>query len=202
MAALLFNMRCKAHRIMWHRRRPGHYPTSSCISLLGARLESTAGQATVEGAFLIPVIFLLLLLLLQPGILLYDRIIMHGAAAEACRMLATTPSDSSAAANACEQAVRRHLGAIPQQENFHCHQGGCSWEIELSGNEGSQEVQARIAGRVKLLPLLDMGGTLLGISDGSGVVSISVEVSEATQDAWVAGSEYGLDPDDWVGKWE
>ncbi len=49
-----------------------------------------AGQATVEAAFLVPVLFIVLLLLLQPGILLYDRIVMQGAAAQGCRLLATS----------------------------------------------------------------------------------------------------------------
>ena len=48
------------------------------------------GQATVEAAFALPIALLLVLLLVQPGILLYDRIVMQGAAAEACRLLATT----------------------------------------------------------------------------------------------------------------
>lgn len=160
------------------------------------------GQATVEGAFLIPIIFLLLLLLLQPGILLYDRMVMQGAAAEACRMLATRSDASGADSAIYEQVVRRHLGAIPQQENFHCHEGGCSWQIELNGDEHSTVVDVRIAGKVKLLPLLDMGGTLLGIGDGSGVVELAVTCSMPTQDAWVAASELGMSPSGWVGKWK
>ena len=38
------------------------------------------GQSTVEGAFLIPVILLMLMLLIQPGILLYNRVVMQSAA--------------------------------------------------------------------------------------------------------------------------
>lgn len=51
--------------------------------------EGTKGQATIEAAALIPVLFILLLLLLQPSILLFDRIVMKNAAAEGCRLLAT-----------------------------------------------------------------------------------------------------------------
>ena len=40
------------------------------------------GQSTVEGAFLIPVILLMLMLLIQPGILLYNRVVMQSAAEE------------------------------------------------------------------------------------------------------------------------
>lgn len=164
-------------------------------------IGGAGGQATVEAAFVIPVIFLLLLLLIQPGVLLYDRMVMNAAASEACRMLATRSPDVGVDGQAYEEAVRRRLGAIPQQENFHCHEGGCSWAIALSGDEHSEEVRARISGRVRLLPLLDAGASLIGMADEDGTVEVSVEAGMRTQDAWVAGSEYGLDPSSWVGKW-
>ena len=182
--------------------RPVPLQMFSCIDAARCRLASACGQATVEGAFVIPVIFLLLLLLLQPGILLYDRMVMGAAASEACRMLTTRSAASGVDASAYEEAVRRHLGAIPQQENFHRHRDGCSWKIELSGDESSPEVSARITGSVKLLPLLDMGGTLLGLGDGAGNIELSVLASASTQDAWVASSELGLNPASWVGAWK
>ena len=39
------------------------------------RRTCESGQATVEAAFLLPVLFVGLLLLMQPGILLYDRLV-------------------------------------------------------------------------------------------------------------------------------
>ena len=60
----------------------------------------------------------------------------------------------------------------------------------------------RIAGSVRLLPLLDAGGTLMGIGDGAGNIVLEVEASAPTQDAWVAGSEFGMSPIAWVGKWK
>lgn len=166
------------------------------------RIHERGGQATVEAAFVIPVIFLLLLLLLQPGILLYDRMVMNAAAAEACRMLVTRSAASGVDAGAYEESVRRHLGAIPQQENFHVHEGGCSWRIEFSGDEHSSEVSTRISGRVKLLPLLDAGGVLLGLGDGDGNIELSVVASSPTQDAWVTRNDLGMNPASWVGKWK
>ena len=53
------------------------------------RRTCESGQATVEAAFLLPVLFVGLLLLMQPGILLYDRLVMQAAASEGCRLLAT-----------------------------------------------------------------------------------------------------------------
>ena len=174
---------------------------SSCTERICTRLRADDGQATVEGAFLIPLVFLLLLLLLQPGILLYDRIVMQAAAAEGCRMLATRSAESGVDPRAYEEAVLRHLGSIPQQENFHRHRDECSWHVELSGDEHASEVSVRITGSVELLPLLDMGGTLLGLGDGSGNIELSAMASAPTQDAWVASSELGLNPSSWVGKW-
>jgi len=174
----------------------------SCTERVRAILRGRSGQATVEGAFVIPVVFLLLLLLVQPGILLYDRMVMNAAAAEGCRMLVTRAPESGADARAYEQAIRRHLGAIPQQENFHRHRDGCSWRIELVGDDRAAQVIVRISGSVRLLPLLDMGGTLLGIGDGSGNIEIAVESSAPTQNAWVSSSELGLNPGAWVKKWK
>lgn len=183
---------------MWRRWRQARCPTSSCTEVL----RGTAGQATVEGAFVIPIVFVLLLLLMQPGILLYDRIVMDAAAAEGCRMLATRSSASGADSAAYEEAVRRHLGAIPQQENFHRHASGCSWVIQLDGDEHSTEVHVRIEGSVKLLPLIDLGGRLMGAADAEGSVTMVSEASAPTQDSWVAGSEFGMSPSQWVGKWK
>ncbi|MBQ9069707.1 MAG: pilus assembly protein, partial [Eggerthellaceae bacterium] len=65
------------------------------------------GQATVEAAFAIPVLFVLLLMLVQPGIVLYDRIIMRHAAAEGCRLLATRSVSSGMTDEKCIQIVKR-----------------------------------------------------------------------------------------------
>lgn len=73
---------------------------------MGARARDARGQSTVEAAVALPVVFLLVLLLVQPGIVLYDRMVMAGAAAEGCRLLATSDGDAAT----CEEYVRRRLG--------------------------------------------------------------------------------------------
>mgnify|MGYP000134517313 CR=1 FL=1 len=45
---------------------------------MGARVRDARGQSTVEAAVALPVVFLLVLLLVQPGIVLYDRMVMQG----------------------------------------------------------------------------------------------------------------------------
>lgn len=163
--------------------------------------RGSSGQATVEAAFLIPLLFLGLLLLLQPGILLYDRMVMESAASDACRMLATRTAGSGLSDKVYEEDVIRHLGAIPPQENFHVHEGGCSWNIRLQGNESTQTVSATISQQVKPLPLLDIGCVLLGFVNGSGNLDISVTRAMPTQPDWVAGSRYGLHAGAWAGNW-
>ena len=96
---------------------------------MGARARDARGQSTVEAAVALPVVFLLVLLLVQPGIVLYDRMVMAGAAAEGCRLLATSDGDAAT----CEEYVRRRLGAIPPLDVFHVHDSGCTWEVRCEG---------------------------------------------------------------------
>lgn len=119
----------------------------------GLSLKYDSAQAAVECAFLIPVVLLLLLFLIQPGIILYNHTVMKAAASEGCRLL-STKTDASADQSSYEDSIRRHLGSIPQQENFHIHQSGCSWSITLEGNEESDSVKVSIENQLELLPFL------------------------------------------------
>ena len=69
------------------------------------------GQATVEAAFLIPVLFTVLLLSVQPGMVLYDRMVMRAAASDACR-LAAAKTD---AVGDSSQAVEAAIGWAPSR---------------------------------------------------------------------------------------
>lgn len=156
------------------------------------------GQASVEAAFLIPVILVLLLMLLQPGILLYDRVVMMSAAAEGCRLAATSGSGTGVDQEMCKQVVKRHLGAIPPHPLFHLHEGECSYVVEATGDQSSGQVTVSIVNKVKPVPLIDMGAVLLGLTDGSGCLSVDVEVSMPTQPTWVGSEPSGMDPHAWV----
>ena len=156
------------------------------------------GQGTVEAAVVIPVLFLLLLLLLQPGIVLYDRLIMGGAAAEGCRLLATATGDMS---GSCEAFIRHRLAAVPQHECFHVHRGTCSWVIDLEGGESSPTATVRIRNELRPLPLFDAGAKLLGLTNGNGNLEIEESVTMPTQPDWVSSSELGLAPSTWIGAW-
>lgn len=142
--------------------------------------KACSGQATVEAAVAIPVAFLLLLLLVQPAIVLYDRTVMENAAAEACRLLATCQGDHSVV----EDYVRRRLSAIPQAEIFHKHDRGCSWEIELEGGPHSSEVRVRLATKLRPLPLLGQMALLAGTGDEEGCWKVEVEETLPVTAPW------------------
>ena len=156
------------------------------------------GQASVEAAFAIPIIFTLLLMLLQPGIILYDRMVMRQAAAEGCRLLATRSAQAGLSDERCIELIKRQLSAVPQHDLFHIHSEGCSWDIAVSGGESSGEAQVKIKNRLRLLPLFDLTGALVGIADASGCISIQVEEQAQTQPSWASAGSMGLDPGSWV----
>lgn len=159
------------------------------------------GQGSVEAAVVIPVMFLLMLLLLQPGIVLYDRLVMGNAAAEACRVLATGTDSFGSMARSCEAFVRHRLAAVPQHDCFHVHGAECSWDIRLDGGESSESVTVTIGNELRPLPLLDMGAKLLGMTNARGNLEIRESVTLPTQPAWAASSELGMAPSSWIGGW-
>lgn len=148
--------------------------------------HTDAGQATVEAALLIPVLFVIMLMLVQPGIILYDRMVMDGAAAEGCRLAATRCSEGPFDEDACVAVVKRHLGSIPQQELFHIHEGGCSYRIRLHGDEHAARVSVDIENEVRLLPLFDAAGALTGLAP-DGRYRIVVHQEAATKPPWYTG---------------
>lgn len=165
------------------------------------RTHSECGQATVEAAFLIPVLLVGLLLLVQPGILLYDRLVMNAAAVEACRLMATKTAAAGDMGQSCEAFVKHRLGAVPPVTCFHVHEGRCTWDIRLEGDEASGVVRASITNEARPLPVLGVGGALLGILNENGNFRIEVQAEQQTQPDWVAGSPAGSDPAGWVGAW-
>ena len=144
-------------------------------------------------------LFLSLLILLQPALLLYDRIVMEGAASRAAR-LAATASPAAVERGAVEEIARTYLGAIPPVGIFHVHEGGCSYEITVLGDESSEEVTVDIVNKVDPLPLIGIGAAGLGLTDGSGRFTVEVSATEPTQPDWVWDSGAGA-PGDWAGRW-
>ena len=149
----------------------------------------------MEAAFALPVLMVLLLLLIQPGIVLYDRMVMQAAAAEGCRL--------GAMDEACEAFVRHRLGSVPQQECFHVHEGanGCSWRIQLIGDESSETVEVRIENELRPLPLLDTASALLDLVNEDGNLVIEVSATAPVQPEWARDAFSSRAPENLVGAW-
>ena len=165
-------------------------------------MGKNSGQGTLEAVVTIPVLFVLMLLLIQPGIILYDRMVMSAAAAEGCRLLATKGDAVGSMDGACDAYIRHRLASIPQQDCFHVHGSRCSWRIELTGGETSGRASVRITNEVHPLPLFDGASTLLGLTNSHGNLEITVEASAPTQPDWVASAPAGANPSAWIGAWE
>jgi Flp pilus assembly protein TadG len=165
--------------------------------LLQTIVNNKRGQATVEAAFLIPILMLLLLMLCQPIIMLYNRMIMEDAASEACRLLATGTSQGAYSDDKYQGYVKRRLAAIPPIDIFHAHVGSETWDIQLNGNESSATSEVIITNKLKPLPLLGWGTQLLGMCDADGYLTQKVAVSMPTQPNWVWQNSNG-GPADWV----
>lgn len=159
--------------------------------------RAEAGQATVEAAVSIPLVFLLVLLLVQPGIILYDRMVMASAAAEGCRLLATGASPTDV-----EAFVRRRLGAVPEQDIFHVHSSGCTWEVQCTGGGSADQSRVTVRTQVRPLPLLDGGAVLMGMTNGKGCLSVEVTAAAPTRPVWAQRSLGGSTPGEKAGQWQ
>ncbi|MFQ9180666.1 MAG: TadE/TadG family type IV pilus assembly protein [Eggerthella lenta] len=85
------------------------------------RRTCESGQATVEAAFLLPVLFVALLPM-QPGILCTDRLVMQAAASEGAGCW--RPNRCGGRHGRELRGVRPPpLGAIPPVSRFHVHEG-------------------------------------------------------------------------------
>ena len=164
------------------------------LRAMRARVADERGQSTVEASFALPIVLVLVLLLVQPGIILYDRIVMDAAAAEGCRLLATS-NDTGAV----EDFLRRRLSAVPEQDLFHVHGSGCAWQLDIEGGEGSSEVRVVIRNELKPVPLIGTGAQLLGLTNSDGNMEIEVQESQPTQPDWAVAA--GIAPADWVNTW-
>jgi hypothetical protein len=146
------------------------------------KIKETRAQSTVEAAFMIPVILILILLLLQPSIILYDFIVMKSAASEGCRLIAT---NSGLDSKNVDDFIRRRLSAIPQADIFHIHNGSCSYEIEFNGGESEKSSSVVIKNSIKPLPLIGGALELMGATeDGDLTICASEEMS--VQPSWVS----------------
>jgi len=161
----------------------------------------TRGQATVEAACMIPVVFILLLMLVQPAILLYNQMVMENAVAESCRLLSTCTSSGPNSAYQYQEYTIRRLASVPPIDIFHVSPDGQGWQIDYSGGENSSVVTVTISHKVKMLPIIGQAAGLIGLADGDGCLTQKVTVTMPTQPAWAFSGDAGS-PSQWPGQWE
>ncbi|MCL2632712.1 MAG: pilus assembly protein, partial [Coriobacteriia bacterium] len=135
-----------------------------------------------------------------PTILLYNRMVMENAAAEACRLLATKTSFGNHSNDKYHGYILRRLASIPPIDIFHVSTGETGWTIEFTGDENSGTVSVTITNRVRPLPIIGWGAELLGMLE-DGLLVQTVEVTMPTQPAWAQDAEVGS-PGSWTEQWE
>lgn len=163
------------------------------IERASARVAGECGQATVEAAFALPVVFALFGLLLQPAVLLYDRCVMQSAAAETCR-LAATQTCSDAAVRAF---VLRRLAVIPQIDLFHSRD--CECKVEVAGAQTKAATTVSVKCHVKTLPLLGITASTMTEPAGDGCALLTCQVQSTVFPSWLGQVEGS--PAEWVSQW-
>lgn len=150
---------------------------------------------------MIPIVFLLLLMMAQPAILLYDRMVMENAAAEACRLVSTYAEAGEYSDRRYQEYVQRRLASVPPIDIFHVSPDGEGWQIILDGGDSPGLVKVTISHRVRPLPLIGWGAALMGMTDGDGYMTQEVKVSMPNQPPWATGGQVGQ-PSSWPTQWE
>lgn len=162
--------------------------------LRARRPHAERGQATVEAAFLLPLLFALLALLMQPVALLYNRCVMQVAAAETCRAAATAAGGEGAVR---AYALRR-LAAIPALDVF--QDVGEGWTVELGDDAGTGMVRVTIVNRLRPLPLVGLTAGLLAYQLDDGRFEQRVSTCSRVVPTWAV--EQTGDPASCVGAWQ
>jgi hypothetical protein len=172
---------------------------------LTKKIREGRGQSTVEAAFALPLLMILTLMLIQPAIILYDKIIMQNAANEGIRLLTTSSyyeldgEGLKSQSELNEGYIRRRLSAIPQANIFHVHSSECSYSVQFSGDETSNEVSVVIENQLRPLPLIGMIMNLAGATNDEGYIVITVSASAKTQPDWLTSQDSTLNPKEWTG---
>ena len=160
------------------------------LQFINNKLNNKLGQASVEAAFLLPILLILFGLLLQPVILLYNKTVMNAAAAEACRAAGTIEKQAD-----LDAFIKRRLGSIPKLSIFH----DGSWNLEYKLNSEDRNYIA-IKHKVQTLPLLGISAGLLAKKVSSNQIEQEVCVYTQIQPTWLSKSEKSLQ--DWVNSWK
>jgi len=137
-------------------------------------LKSEQGQALVEAPVIIVTICMLALILFQPIVTLYTKMVLGSAAASLCRVVATDSAspgsggDASASTRLLQTYAEGKIAGLPRGSAF---QVPGSLRLEVAGDAHAAKVSVRLSLTQKALPLL---GLLVG-ADRGGAVEVSAE---------------------------
>lgn len=164
---------------------------------MGARARDARGQSTAEAAVALPVVFLLVLLLVQPGIVLYDRMVMAGAGGRGL----PASGDERRRCGDLRGVRAPPLGGDPALDVFHVHDSGCTWEVRCEGGGAADVARVTVRTEVRPLPLLDGGATLLGMVNERGNLVVEVTATAPTRASWAQESLNGASVNGKAGEW-
>lgn len=134
----------------------------NCISIM----RNERGQALVEAPVIIVTLCLLALIMFQPIVTLYTKMVLGAAAASLCRTVAT--EDSGASDRLLQTYAEGKIAGLPRGAAF---QVPGSLRLEITGDACAEQVSVRLSLKQKTLPLL---GLLVGAGN-AGVVEVTAE---------------------------
>lgn len=179
---------------------------SSSTGLLHLLLDD-AGQSVAEFPIIVSFLLVMILIMLQPAIILYDRIVIENAAAEACRIMVTNP----AAATDHHQDhivnfVKRRMSAIPKTDFFmRVNPFTGDPKIEVSGNDtpATGRVSVKITIKAKPLPLVSLAKQFGLFGSSVHDPYNFVIVAESTAQGAVRDDDKidSTTPSEWLGVW-
>ncbi len=139
---------------------------SSCTE----RLRDDRGQALTEAPVIITVLCVLSLILLQPVVTLYTKMVLGAAAASLCRVVATEAGgrDAASGQRLLWTYAEGKIAGLPRGSAF---QIPGSLRVEVSGDAYADKVSVQLSLSQKTLPLL---GLLVG-AGSNGSVEVSAE---------------------------
>jgi Tfp pilus assembly protein PilE len=147
-----------------------------CADALGKALRSERGQALVELPFVVVLVCVLSLVLLQPLVQLYTKMVLGQVAAGLCRVVATQGEEVAGTQQVLLSAYAADkLEGLPKGSAF--YQPG-SLRVEVSGAAHTERIEVQVSVRQTPLPLI---GFLWG---GKGRGSTTVTGRASATGAW------------------
>lgn len=131
---------------------------------------------------MIPMVFFVLGIVLEPCCYLYSRMIMQHAAAETLRVALTGEYLSH---DELRAFCLRRLKAIPEVPLFHVG-GESDWSIEVFGPGDDGEVSVDITGHARLLPIAQLVHGMYLPQDANGLI-LTTSVSAVMRPGWIEG---------------